>query len=256
MRFARAGVCLFLVLLQGIVFEVWIRLALLRRRRAKEEQRVAALNRLIRLWGASNLRIVEATLGARLRLLGRPPAGGRYILVSNHQSSLDCPLLIAVFRAQNLKFVAKEELRHGKLAVSAALRHGGSAFVGKESVGEDLAALARFGRDMARFDGSPVLFPEGWRATDGSLLPFHSAGVEAVRRASRLPLLPVVVDGLHSTPTIFGIHRLVGATVTLSILDPLPGEEVERDPRGAYREIEARMWRSLEETRSGGGRTG
>lgn len=249
---ARVAITLVLTLLVTGSLDLWVRWAVLPFRRTPEG-RVAAINRLARLWGIVTFGIPRFLLRFQVRVEGTPPASGRCFVVSNHQSSLDVPLLNSLFRGQNLKFVAMEELRYGKPGVSLALRNGGFALVKKEDLGADLSHLDEFGRNLERFEGSPAIFPEGKRTLDGEVLPFHLAGTEVIRRRARLPLVPVTIDGLWPARTIKELDRVIGARVTVRIHDPIPHDVVERDPRKVYADIEARIRTDIEEIR---GRTG
>lgn len=249
---ARVVITLVLTLLVTGSLDLWVRWGVLPFRRTPEG-RVAAFNRLARLWGIVTFGIPRALLGFRVRVEGPPPASGRCFVISNHQSSLDVPLLCSLFRGQNLKFVAMEELLHGKPGVSLALRHGGFAVVAKQDLGVDLAHLDEFGRNLARFEGSPAIFPEGKRTLDGEVLPFHLAGTEIIRRRAKLPIVPVTIDGLWPARTIKELDRVIGADVTVRIHDPIPHEEIEKDPRAAYARIEARIRADIDEIR---GRSG
>ena len=247
---ARSGLGLFVTLIVSIVLDARLRFWLLPRYRKDEAGRIDAVNRIIRAWGVIGFWLGRTSLGLKVVVEGKPPASGRYLIVSNHQSSMDIPLIFTIFRALNVKFVAMEELRYGKPGVSLALRNGGFAFVAKRKVGEDLATLKRFGRQMERFDGSPAIFPEGRRTDDGFLRPFNFAGIEVVRRTSKLPLLPITIDGLWRARDIKDYHRLVGCRVTVRICEPIPFEDVERlGHRKAYREIEETIRRNLDEIR-------
>ncbi len=211
---------------------------------AEDPRRARRSNRFVRWWGIAALEIARFFCGTKLSILGHLPEAGRYIIVANHQSSLDVPLLIHIFRRQNLKFVAIDWLGRGKPGVSAALRGGGFARVSQKAVGRDLAELMRFGEELQRFDASAVLFPEGRRTEDGELLPFKFAGVEAVRRTARLPLLPVTLDGLWRARTMRDYLALPGATVTVHVGQPIPPERFDEDPRSAYGALE----RSIRDT--------
>ncbi len=250
-RSIRAVACLLAVLLHGLFFEIRLRFVIGRRYGGDARAKIAALNHVIRLWGVTSFSLVRALLGLHVRIAGEAPRSGRFVVVSNHQSSLDPSFLMTAFPALNLKFAAKEELRHWKPAVSVGLRHGGSVFVGQGEVRKDLSVLIRFGRQMERFDGSPVLFAEGERTEDGALRSLRSGGIEAIRRTSGLPLLVVTIDGLWKARTIWAWRRIVGASVTMRISRPFPPEEFDRDPRRTYEEIEDIMRRNLEEIRRG-----
>lgn len=248
MNVVRSIVSLLLSLIIAVSLEMWFRFVILVWDRNDPERQIADASRMLRVWGISTFWAVKAALGLKLVVEGEPPRSGSYLVVANHQASLDIPMMISVFRDVHLKFVAMEELRNGKPAVSFMLRTGGFAFVSKH-VGRDLAELTRLGLQVGRHGGSPALFPEGRRTEDGSIGPWHYGGIEAVRRTSRLPLLPVTIDGLWEGRTIKEYHKVVGKTITIRISKPVPFDEVEQDPRMIYEELERENRRQLDEIR-------
>jgi 1-acyl-sn-glycerol-3-phosphate acyltransferase len=245
----RSALVLLMVLAVSAFLDVWQRLGLLPGPWSRKERVIARVNSLMHFWGVVVFWINRVGMGLRVKIEGKAPASGRHFIVSNHQSSLDIPLLITLFRGQNLKFVAMEELRYCKPGVSMALRTGGFVFLAKQSREEDLAALEVFARQLDRYDGSPLIFPEGRRTDDGYLLPFHFAGTETVRRNARLPFVMVTIDGLWEARTIHELHKIVGSRVTVRISEPIPFKETERDPRAACRLLEETIRRNMEEIR-------
>lgn len=246
----RSTTVLALTLILAVAFDLWVRVRILFPLRRREERRIAALNRAVRAWGISTFAVSRIGLGLRVRVQGTTPSSGRFLVLANHQSSVDIPALIATLRGLDLKFVAWEELRRGKPGVSVTLRHGGFAFVAKRRLGDDLAALRGFAVNLERHNGSPVLFPEGRRSDDGALRPFALAGAEIVRRTARLPILPVTLDGLHEARTIRTLHRAVGSRVTIRVSEPIPFDRTRRDPRDAFDRIEHEIRGNLEEIRA------
>ncbi|MFF3749445.1 lysophospholipid acyltransferase family protein [Streptomyces sp. NPDC002018] len=110
-------------------------------------------DRLTRLWA----RTVIRAFGLRIRITGEPapPRGGGTLVVSNHISWLDIPLLAAVFPGRML---AKSEIR-GWPVLGAMATQGGTVFVERER----LRALPGTVRTLADAlsDGSRVIvFPE------------------------------------------------------------------------------------------------
>jgi len=247
---ARAVLTLLATLVVSVALDLWFRLVVLPRHRNDARSIAAATNRLVRLWGIVSFRICRVGLGLKVEVEGEPPPDGRVFVLSNHQSSMDIPALISLFRSHNLKFVAMEELRYGKPAVSIGLRNGGFVFVAKRNLGEDLAALREFAGGLESFEGSPLIFPEGRRTDDGSILPFHWAGSEIIRRTARLPLVPVTIDGLSEARTLKRYHLVVGARVTIRISPAISFEESERDPRATFQSIEETIRRNMDEIRS------
>lgn len=237
------------ILISALVCEQGVRLALLLGYR-NERRKIRIINRMVRLWGVSTFWAVRVLLRLKLRIEGELPRSGRFFIISNHQSSIDIPMLISVLRRLNLKFVAMEELRYGKPGVSLGLRHGGFAFVAKRDIEEDLAELRRFGSQLERYDGSPAIFPEGRRTDDGELLPFKFAGTNAVSDSSGLPLLPVTIEGLWKARTIKEFELVVGNTVTVRISEPLSPTAVRQQPQQAFRQVERTIRDNLSDIRT------
>lgn len=135
--------------------------------------------------------------GAALRLFSRwqvegtenvPPAGP-VIVVANHQSYVDPPLLAASL-PRRLYFLATRQIFRGPLA-SALLRNYGAFAV--EGDGNDLGAL-RWALARLRRSQVVALFPEGKRNPHGLKAVIHpGAAYLAVR--SGVPILPVKILG-------------------------------------------------------------
>lgn len=235
---ARAITTLLGVLVIALVLEVWLRIWILPIYKASRGSYVDGFNGIIRAWGVSTWWVTRVCLGLKVKVEGNVPDSGRYVLITNHQSSTDIPALMSVLRRLNLKFVAKEELKYGKPAVSAALRNGGFAFVAKRNRDEDLKRLREFGRDVKRFHGSPAIFPEGIRTFDGDLRSLRWAGTKEVLESSRLPILPATIDGLWKARTIKELHLLVGSRVTFRVGEPIPFETYLNDPDRVLQSVE------------------
>ena len=234
----RVALGLLVVTVSALTLDLWLRCFVLFAYRRDESKRLAAFNWATRVWGDVLFGAAAWAVSLDVKVEGNVPEAGRFLIVANHQSSLDIPFLITTLRAQNLKFVAMEQLRRGKPVISIVLRHGGSVCVGKQNVGEDLAALTRFAAELSRLDGSPVIFPAGGLERDQGARRFYLAGIEVLRRGARLPILPVAIDGLSKAPTTGSLLRLAGARVTMRIGEPIPFEDAGRDPRATYVALE------------------
>jgi 1-acyl-sn-glycerol-3-phosphate acyltransferase len=126
----------------------------------------------------------------RLRIEGRWPEGGPFVVVANHQSILDILMLSRLPR--EMKWIAKESLF--KLPWAGwMLRMSGDIPIRRgdaESGGEALAkAKAYLARGM-----SVMIFPEGTRSRTGSMLPFKSGAFRLALEAG-VPVLPIAVHG-------------------------------------------------------------
>lgn len=233
----------------GLAVDGWLRFWALPLRRGDRVARARVTGVAMRAWGRSFLALATGALGIKVAVEGPPPPPGRYLVVSNHQSSLDIPLLITTLRDLDLKFVAMEKLRTGSPAISLVLREGGSVFVGKTNVGQDLAALARFAAGLEAIGGSPVIFPAGGLQRGHDTPGFFLAGLEVVRRAARLPILPIAIEGWRAAPSVGFFHRIVGARVTLRLHPPIPCEDADADPRGFGQRLEEAIYGAVDDLR-------
>ncbi len=126
----------------------------------------------------------------RLRVEGRWPPGGPFVVVANHQSMLDILLLSHVPR--EMKWVAKDELFRIPW-VGWMLRMSGDIAIRRGDADSGGEALARAKRYLAR-GMSVIIFPEGTRSARGTLLPFKSGAFRLALDAG-VPVLPIVVHG-------------------------------------------------------------
>jgi 1-acyl-sn-glycerol-3-phosphate acyltransferase len=126
----------------------------------------------------------------RLRVEGRWPGEGPYVVVANHQSMLDILMLSRLPR--EMKWVAKEELFRIPW-VGWMLRMSGDIPIRRGDVESGGEALARAKAYLAR-GMNVMMFPEGTRSAKGTLLPFKSGAFRLALEAG-VPVLPVAVHG-------------------------------------------------------------
>jgi 1-acyl-sn-glycerol-3-phosphate acyltransferase len=177
-----------------------------------------------RHWHVVLTELTLRLLNCRCDVRGTVPPG-RYIIVCNHQSTADIAILPWALRSLNVKFVAKKELGRGIPTVSMALRHWGSALISRDATRDDLGRIKAMARGLAYWSASVVIFPEGTRSPDGTLLPYRSAAVRIVAKESQLPLLPVAIDGTFVARDLLGFWRhMPGARGTITIGAPVPAD--------------------------------
>jgi len=128
-----------------------------------------------------------------LRVEGREnwPATGGGLICSNHQSMFDPPL-VGLTCPRRMNYLAREGLF--RVPSLAPLSHHLDAIpIDREGTG--LAGLKETLRRLKA--GELVLiFPEGTRTRDGEVAPLKP-GFIAVARRSRVPLIPVGLDGAY-----------------------------------------------------------
>ncbi len=147
----------------------------------------------------------------RARVLGgdRVPRAGGLLIVANHQSHLDPPLIAVSLTHRHTAAIAREGLF--KNPVFGLLLRGLGAMPIKESEG-DAGAMKRAIEQLKR-GRVVVIFPEGSRSPDGSLKPFKR-GTWLLLLRSGATVLPTAVEGCfdawprqQTLPSLFG-HRV------------------------------------------------
>ncbi|MDP3179067.1 MAG: lysophospholipid acyltransferase family protein [Spirochaetaceae bacterium] len=146
----------------------------------------------------------------------------RFLLVANHQSLLDIPMVMIALGSRRLRFVAKRELGTGVPFVSALLRQQGHALVNRKGDAKSsMRAIRRFARRCAAEGTCPAIFPEGTRSL--GLGTFHTAGVRKILETDRLPMAVVVIDGGWRVSKLKDIFKnLTGAEYRVKVLAVLP----------------------------------
>jgi 1-acyl-sn-glycerol-3-phosphate acyltransferase len=133
--------------------------------------------------------------GARIVGVERVPRSGPFLLVANHCSQLDPPLLgwATGYQVNRIvHFMAKEEMRHWPVIGWLADRSG-VFFVRR---GEGDRAAQRLALELLNA-GKPVgVFPEGTRSRDGRMRE-GKAGVTLLAMRAGVPILPVGIAGTH-----------------------------------------------------------
>lgn len=133
--------------------------------------------------------IMRLLFGLKSRGRERVPASGPVLLVANHSSVLDPPL-VGGASARPLFFLAKAELF--QIPLFGRLIRGVNARPVRRE-GADAAALRTALRILAE-GGALLVFPEGTRGAEGDLRqPKGGAGMLAV--LSGAPVVPVYVSG-------------------------------------------------------------
>jgi 1-acyl-sn-glycerol-3-phosphate acyltransferase len=183
--------------------------------------------RFLRLAGVA----ISATfLTWRLRLEGRLPGKGPYVVVANHQSMLDILLISRVRR--EMKWMAKESLFKipwfGWMFVLS-----GDIPIRRGDADSATGALQK-ARDYLARGMSVMIFPEGTRSRTGKLGTFKSGAFRLAIEAG-VPVVPIAVTGTAAgypkgSPWVRPCHGIA------RILPPVPVEGYTLDDAGKLRE--------------------
>ncbi len=190
------------------------------RRRGRGAEVDAIVFRITEAWAARTLR----RLGCVVELEGERhvPLQGALLVMCNHQSLFDIPVLMASLGRQ-AGFVAKRELFRLP-GFSFWMRQVHSFSLDRASPRAAARLFDEAGRLMKETGTAIILFPEGTRSRDpgGRIGPFREG---AVRLASEhdIPILPVSLDGTRYFRQPEHMHRTRkgGRVVRVRIAPPV-----------------------------------
>jgi 1-acyl-sn-glycerol-3-phosphate acyltransferase len=162
------------------------------------------------IWLFSVGRLVAAF--CRLKVVGREniPLEGGALLVANHRSYLDPPLVALAVKKRPVFFMAKSELFEMPI-LSTLIKHWGNAFPVRRGK-PDIKAL-KTALEILKGGELVCIFPEGQRAPAGKFLrPKWGAGMVALK--AKVPIVPCLIEGSEK---LIGKERLFSGLPKVTI---------------------------------------
>jgi 1-acyl-sn-glycerol-3-phosphate acyltransferase len=155
--------------------------------------------------------------------------GETYLVMSNHQSLYDIPVLFEAI-GPNVRMIAKRELFHVPI-FGGALQAAGFIAIDRRDRNAAIRSLEQARALLA--GGTHVwIAPEGTRSRTGALLPFKK-GAFYLAFEARLPILPVTLRGTRDALPAKGVRSSAGAHVQVTIHPPVePGPYAARGKHG------------------------
>ncbi len=217
-----------------VVFHLFLVLAAVGGRRA--QKRVLDIMNVSIVW---NIRLLT---GAKFSYIGHPtlPEGRSVIIVSNHQSMYDIPMIMWACRSREVGFIAKKELGKWIPSISLALRNLGSALIDRKDAKGSIRAIEQFGAEKERSKQVAAIFPEGTRARDGVMKGFRPSGLMSMVKAMPSALIqPVAIRGNWRILRYNFLPVPCGTTIEVEFLPPLEPSAYPAD--ALLGEIEGRI---------------
>ena len=173
------------------------------------------------------------------------PTEGGVLVVSNHQSHLDPPL-VGIGCPRLMNYLARDSLFH--FSPIGWFIHSINAIpIDREGIG--LAGIKEALRRLKR--GEMVLiFPEGTRTSDGEIAPFRP-GFTALAVRSKAAILPVAIDGAFQA---FPRWRKFPGPARIRVhygVPMMPAKLVGHDERELVVEVERRVHECHKHLRTG-----
>lgn len=166
------------------------------------------------------------------------PARGAFLIVSNHQSFFDPPLVGGLITTRHTDFIARAGLFKFKpfgwlIAALNSIPVAGD--------GNDTAAMKEALRRLA-LGRCVILFPEGSRTPDGAMRPFKRGIALLVKRA-KCPVMPAAIEGVYDAwPRRNARPYFFGKRIAVMYGDPIPHDDLMKDgPDAALRRLEVEI---------------
>ena len=194
----------------------------------------------VQVWSQQLLAVV----GVRLRTVGQPPVAGPVMLVANHLSWLDIPVMHA---ARHCRFVSEADVKDWPLVGTLATA-GGTLYIERTSRRDALRMVQTMQDALARGEVLAV-FPEGTTGDGRTMLPFHANLLQAAVVA-QAPVQPVGLRFVDRTsgavsfaPSYTGDETLMGSvwrTLCAPSLEAVVHYGLPETPQGRDRRALAR----------------
>jgi 1-acyl-sn-glycerol-3-phosphate acyltransferase len=219
--------------------------------------RPAASTRIFASWvrfmGRSTLALLRALAGVRVTIHGRT-GGHSCIVLMNHQSLLDIPLGVVTVPGPLPLIPTRRRYAKGIPGVSVFVREAGFPLISqkKEDRKADLAGVITAAKRTAAGETSLLIFPEGHRSRDGSILPFMPGGVQIALSRTNVPVYCVVADGMWRIRTLADMwFRIADTEVDVSVIGPFEPPADAADIPAFVERLRGEMISTLENMRRG-----
>jgi 1-acyl-sn-glycerol-3-phosphate acyltransferase len=186
-----------------------------------------------------------ARVGSRPRIASQPGV----LVVMNHQSLLDIPLVVRSLEGGYPRIVTRSRYSRGIPVISHMVRLYQYPVVDPQAtVKGHVLGL----REAARNGETPlVIFPEGGRSRTGELGPWKRAGLRTILAARQWQVHLVVADGpwrIRSVPEF--LRAVPGLDIKMSHVGPFPSPPPDADLEEFISRMEDQMKATLAELRA------
>ncbi|WP_373071583.1 lysophospholipid acyltransferase family protein [Zeaxanthinibacter enoshimensis] len=165
------------------------------------------------------------------------------ILVANHQSMYDIPMIIWFLRACHPKFVSKMELGKGIPSVSYNLRHGGSVLINRKDSRQALTEISKLGKYIEETKRAAVIFPEGTRSRDGHPKNFQLMGLRILMKTAPSALVvPITINNSWKMLRYGKFPHGIASHLKMQVHAPM---EQNSDPEALLDKVEKKIKESI-----------
>ena len=212
-----------------VVFDLGQRLLVWPAVLLRPANRRAIVRAWLRFLARASLGLARIVGGVRVTIHGTPPTES-CLLVMNHQSLLDITIAVHAAKGPQAVIPTRERYGRGIPGISSLTKLGRFPLVTQQARPSkaEVAALLRATKELAAGETTLIIYPEGHRTTDGSILPFMRSGLRLLLQRAQRPIYYVVSDGLWHARTIReSLHSFANSRVHVEIRGPIapPGKD-------------------------------
>jgi 1-acyl-sn-glycerol-3-phosphate acyltransferase len=168
--------------------------------------------------------------------------GETYLVMSNHQSLYDIPVLFQAI-GPNIRMITKRELFHVPI-FGRALAAAGFVAIDRSDRNAAIRSLTN-ARNLLSGGTHVWIAPEGTRSRTGRLLPFKKGGFYLALQAG-LPILPVTLRGTRAALPAKGLRSTAGARVHVTVHPPVYPASYAAQGRSGRDALMADLRRTME----------
>lgn len=193
-------------------------------RQGKIAERDSLTNDIVRKWA----RFVVSLTKSDVEVRGEEniPQDTAVVLIGNHQSYLDIPVLMGYVN-KPIAFIAKSEILKVPV-LSKAMKLMQCTFLVRTDMRQSVKAMAEAVETIKK-GYSMVIFPEGTRSKGGPVIDFK-AGSFKLAYKSGVPILPVTIDG---TFRLFEEkNKVQSGKVIITVHPPVPTAKLTKEEQG------------------------
>lgn len=193
--------------------------------------RVLGAKQLTWRFAKAQARNLSRMCGVRVHIRGLEHLGkGPYMFTPNHQSNFDIAALLGYLPGDN-RFGTKREM-FNEPVLGTVLRTMGMIPIDRDDPAASIEKLNRLKGEPF----STIIFPEGTRSRDGSLLPFKKGAFVAALKL-QIPIVPVVCKGTSEIMPKGGYLSIVPGDVEVVVLEPIPTAGLTYEDRDRLRDL-------------------
>ncbi|MDP0492906.1 MAG: lysophospholipid acyltransferase family protein [Fusobacterium sp. JB021] len=140
------------------------------------------------------------------------------VIIANHQSNFDIPVLLSVFKEFDIGFVAKKEMETWPF-FSRWMKRGNYIFLNRKNAREGIKSIKQ-AVSIVNSGYPTVIFPEGERSTTGKITKFKKGSFK-LPLDSKSIIIPVTINGTfdiqRKNSPFISLNKKVSVTIDAPI---------------------------------------